>query len=347
MTTGLQFPVLAEEGRDHALVDVLALANRAPFYRTRWRRASPGDGPDALSVLPVITPDEWSRALRRNPRQVVADLPALWTLTRYAGRDLWFPVAHRDLPVAASAAAAAMRLAGIRDGDRILAVLPPAPSIWNGLPYLLLQSDLAVEILPLCVDTVTFKPSLAAFPIARGPKVFLASPVLGADLARLAGALPIWERTVFYEDAAAFEDPTPGAFGNTDTSGTNAAVRLLALPGCPAPIGRCGAGAWHLPAAAALAEIHPRTLAAGARPQVRLLADAPQHERGVLVVTTFTHAAPLVRFVTDLAIRAPGSHSCACGDPSPRFYPGAGPLEVASAGPDGDPQATLPVVPPP
>ncbi len=284
---------------DH-VAETLALAWRSPFYRRRWRRRPGTAGATDLSSLPVTTPAEWQRAVRRNPRDVLSDLPALWTLTRHQGCDLWCPVGHRDLPAAAANAASGLRRAGIRAGDRILAVLPPAPSVWNGLPYLILESNLSVEFLPLSIDTLMYKPSLAAFPIARQPGVFLASRALAADLARLAGPLPAWPRTVLFGDGA------PGE-------------RLLALPGYPAPVGRCEAGAWHLPEDAGLVEIQPAEIAAGDHPDLRGASDAREGERGVLVLTTFTRAAPLVRLATGITVRAAGPAPCACGDRALRF----------------------------
>ncbi len=296
--------------QERAVSRVIDLAWRAPFYRRRWRRPPSSSGLAALSTLPVITPEDWHAAGRRNPGELLAGLPALWTLARLQGRDVWFPAAHRDLTAATVHAAAAMRQAGVGDGDRILAVLPAAPSAWNALPYLLLQSDLAVECLVLSIETVTFKPSLAAFPIARRPTVFLASEASAAELTRLAGPLPpIALRIVC------------GDMGDVKNAG------LIGLAGCLAPIGRCASGAWHLPVSAALAEILPGAdILPGESdsrtrphepPHVQRLADAPAGERGRLVLTTFTHAAPLVRFATGLRIRAPGPAPCACGDPNP------------------------------
>ena len=206
--------------------EAITLAWRTRFYRRRWHRAPTGSGPPTLGSVPVTTPAAWEHAVRRNPGDVITDVPALWTRTRHADRDLWFPIGHRDLPRAVAHAEAALRRVGVNDGTRMLAVLPPAPSMWNALPYLLLESNLAVEILPLSLDTVTYKPSLAAFPLARQPDVFLASRVLAAELARLAGPLPTWRRTILYLDGG------PLLFDE----------RLLALPGCCAPIARCDAG---------------------------------------------------------------------------------------------------------
>jgi phenylacetate-coenzyme A ligase PaaK-like adenylate-forming protein len=289
-----------EDDVTHRITETLALAWGSPFYRRRWRRRPGVAGQTELSSLPLTDLAEWRRAVRRDPESVVSDLPALWTRSRHQGHDVWFPVSHRDLPAVAVNAASGLRRAGVRDGDRILAVLPPAPSVWNSLPYLILESDLSVEFFPLSIDTLAYKPSLAAFPIARQPDVFLASRALAADLARLAGPLPAWPRTVFFGD---------GGHGE----------RLMTLPGYPAPVGRCEAGAWHLPEDAGLAEIQPVDITAGAQPGLRRVSDAHDGECGVLVLTTFTRAAPLVRMATGIRVRAAGPAPCPCGDPAPRF----------------------------
>ncbi len=294
--------------------EAITLAWRTRFYRRRWHRAPTGSGPPTLGSVPVTTPAAWEQAVRRNPGDVLTDVPALWTRTRQADRDLWFPIGHRDLPRAVAHAEAALRRVGVNDGTRMLAVLPPAPSMWNALPYLLLESNLTVEVLPLSLETVTYKPSLAAFPLARQPDVFLASRVLAAELARLAGSLPTWRRTILYLDGG------PPLFDE----------RLLALPGCCAPIARCDAAGWHVPRDAGVAEIHPDGFDAGA-PPVRPVAGAAEHERGVLVFTAFSSVAPVVRFATGLTIRAAGPHPCPCGDPAPRFF--------LDGSPDGSPRS--------
>src|SRR5688500_12834627 len=117
-------------------------------------------------------------------------MPALWTLVGCAGRDVWTPLAHADLAAASAQAATAQRPPGIHDGDRFLAVLPAAPSSWNALPYLILRSDLAVEFLTVSLETLRFKPDLAAFPILRGPTVLLTSRQAMMELVQLIGALP-------------------------------------------------------------------------------------------------------------------------------------------------------------
>ncbi len=308
---------------DHAIAAVLERAWQAPFYRRRWGRPPSVTGMAALSSLPVITPEEWATAIRRNPAQVLGGAPALWTLITCAGRDAWFPLAHEDVPVASAQAAAALRRAGVRDGDRLLAVLPGAPSSWNALSYLVIESDLEAEFLVVSMDTLKFRPDLAAFPFAQKPPVLLAPHAAAAELVSVAGPLPPARLRLFYGDA---REAGPGVA--VEGAGDGGALNLIALPGCLAPISCCPFGAWHLDPAALLAEILLEGPAAGkpagrAGSAVRELADAPAGATGTLVLTTFTRAAPLVRFATGLRVRAPGLHGCACGDPNPRMLLGA------------------------
>lgn len=281
---------------------VLRLAWNAPFYRRRWGRLPAGDGQEALAPLPVIAPGEWQAAIRRHPAHVLVGTPGLWTLVTCAGHPVWTPVAHSDIAEAAGHAAAAMRLVGIGDGDRIAAVLPAAPSSWNALSYLVVRSDLAVEFLSVSLETVRFKRDLIAFPFGQRPDVLLASRRALEELAQISGPLPAVDRTVFYSDGAAADDP---------------AVDLLAVPGCLAPIGRCRGGAWHLDPGVVFAEILTTDHDAG-RPAIHSPAAAPAGDEGTLVVTTFTRAAPLVRLDTGLRARAPLPEPCPCGDAWPR-----------------------------
>jgi hypothetical protein len=281
---------------------VLRLAWNAPFYRRRWGRPPAGDGQEALASLPVIAPGEWQTAIRRHPSQVLVGTPGLWTLITCAGQPVWTPLAHRDIEAAAGHAAAAMRLVGVQDGDRIAAVLPAAPSFWNALSYLVVRSDLAVEFLSVSLETVRFKRDLIAFPFGQRPDVLLASRRAVEELAQISGPLPAVDRTVFHSDGAATED---------------SAVDLLAVPGCLAPVGRCRGGAWHFDPGVVFAEILTTDQGVG-RPAIHSLATAPAGGEGTLVVTTFTRAAPLVRLDTGLRARAPLAAPCPCGDAWPR-----------------------------
>ncbi|OFX35555.1 MAG: hypothetical protein A2Z07_08260 [Armatimonadetes bacterium RBG_16_67_12] len=281
---------------------LLRLAWNAPFYRRRWGHPPAGDGGEALSSLPVVTPGEWQAAIRRDPSHVLVGTPGLWTLVTCAGHPVWTPVAHGDIAAAAGHAADALRRTGIRDGDRIAAVLPAAPSSWNALSYLVVGSDLAVEFLSVSLETVRFKLDLVAFPFAQRLDALLTSRRAAEELAQISGPLPAVARTVFYSDGAATE---------------NLDVDLLAVPGCLAPIGRCRGGAWHLDPGVVFAEILTADDRAG-RPAIHSLATAPSGVEGTLLVTSFTHAAPLVRLDTGLRARAPLPAPCPCGDAWPR-----------------------------
>ncbi|MGQ0569122.1 MAG: hypothetical protein ACT4P5_06260 [Armatimonadota bacterium] len=288
-----QEPRTAGGGIDAAITDVLTLAWRAPFYRRRWGRRPSGAGTEALSRLPVIAVEDWQRAIRRDPAQVLAGMPALWTLVGCAGRDVWTPLAHADLVASSAQAASALRKAGIHDGDRIFSVLPAAPSSWNALPYLILRSDLAVEFLTVSLETLRLKPDLAAFPISRDPTVLLTSRQAMMELVQLIGALPSGARTVFYGDAA---DPDPG-------------VSLAALPGCLAP-GSRPSGTWCFDPFVMLPEIIVEGAssiegASGAAGALLPVGDAPVGTTGSLVITTFSQAGPLIRVATGIRLQTP------------------------------------------
>lgn len=282
------------------LTDLLAHASRAPFYRRRWA-SRPGakhgrPGVAALTGLPIIRPDEWQRAVRADPRQVLCQTPGLWTLVACGGHRVWTAASHDDVLAAPPLVAAALRQAGLLEGDRVLALLPGAPSSWNALPYLVLKSDLRAEFLVLSIETLTYRPEMAAFAYGRQPRAFLASHTGTSTLEGLAGPVPAVERTVWYGDPAAGE---PG-------------IHLLALPGLLAPIAACPAGTWHLDPAVAVGEV---LVGAG----LQTLAGAWDGP-GDLVLTTLTRAAPLVRLRTGLQVyRAAAPCSCASTQPGFRL----------------------------
>jgi hypothetical protein len=203
-----------------------------------------------------------------------------------------------------------MRLVGIRDGSRIAAVLPAAPSSWNALSYLVVRSDLAVEFLSVSLETVRFKRELIAFPFGQRPDVLLASRRAVEELAQISGPLPPVARAVFFSEGTASEE---------------LGVDLLAVPGCLAPIGRCRGGAWHLDPDVVFAEILTADGGAG-RGVTHSVATAPAGAGGTLVVTTFARAAPLVRLDTGLRARAPLPEPCPCGDARPRVLLAEGAL---------------------
>jgi len=287
---------------------LLDRAATLPLYRAHWH----GRTPRALEEAPFVSAWAWRRMVKRHAGALIR--PAvLWALHPVPGDDpVWIPFAHDDVAAEARRALDVFRDAGLRPGDVVLSVAPEGPWVGNALPFLMAAADslvpdrppLGVQVLPLAVLTVTFRPDLTLFPFRRLPTVLVGSSVdlhAIADFARAAGAPPLRCRLLLLSGPAT--DPTVvRSFAET-------CVSLLHLPGALAPFaGRPdGPGVW-LPGDKVRAELIPdaewgRSIQDPAYVPRALPAAAAQGFSGELVVTVDSEALPVIRFRTQERVR--------------------------------------------
>ncbi len=288
-----------------ALLDRVAAL---PPYRAHWH----GRAPRTLEEAPFMTAWAWRRMVIRHARALIR--PAvLWALFPVPGDDpIWMPFAHDDVVAEARRALDVFRDAGLRPGDVVLSVAPEGPWVGNALPFLMAATDslvpahppLDVQVLPLAVLTVTFRPDLTLFPFRRLPTVLVGSAAdlhAIADFARAAGAPPLRCRLLLLSGPAT--DPaTVRGFAET-------CVSLLHLPGALAPFGGRAdePGVW-LPQDKVRAELIPdaewgRSIQDPAHVPRARPAAAAQGLSGELVVTVDDQALPVIRLRTQERVR--------------------------------------------
>lgn len=279
---------------------------RTELYRSVWAGRAPGTIADA-PVLPVW---QWRRYVHeRAPRSLLTE-PALWVLYPVPGDDpMWVPFGPADLERGAATARSMLADAGVRTGDSVLAVAPPAPWAGNTLPYLFSATDRLsageplASVFPLSVATVEYKADLTVFPFSRRPTVIAGARADIDALLELAGKAGLQRPRFRLALIAGSMASVPPA----DLSESTAA--LIYLPGLFAPAGGRPdePGIWLSPETAYVELIPDEEWSRSTQdpsrvPAIRTAAEAVGTS-GELVVTVDNSVLPVVRLRTALRVR--------------------------------------------
>ena len=315
----------------------LERAGRSSLFADRLPRSLKLCGRDELRALPFTTADHLRTVLRgRGLRRLAAAPPYLWLCSASAADRKWAPQAPEDLQRTMGILARVIRMLGLAPSEVLLVISQPAPLFQNSLPYLLMYADrwdtgLHLE---LVVGTMAMAEhnNWPEFAVRRQASTLIARPsdalALSARFARAGGegltlprqAFQRLRRGLFYgENLEPHRARLQGEFGLE-------AFACYASVEYPYYACECAAhSGLHVWLDVSIPEIIPDQEAARAssdrryQPMSFFLDQAPAGLEGELVVTTFAHSLPMIRYRTGDRVRVVSTEPCACTCTHPRI----------------------------
>ncbi|MGQ9681684.1 MAG: phenylacetate--CoA ligase family protein [Anaerolineae bacterium] len=315
----------------------LERAGRSSLYADHLPRALKLGGRDELRALPFTTADHLRAVMRgRGLRRLATEAPYLWLCSASAADRKWTPQAPEDLQRTMGILGRVIRMLRLVPSEVLLVISQPAPLLQNSLPYLLMYADRwdTRRNLELIVGTMAMAEpnNWPEFAVRRQASMLIARPsdalALSPRFARAGGegftlprqAFQRLRRGLFYGECL-----EPYRVRLQDEFGLEAFACYASLEypyyacECPAHAGL------HVWIDLSIPEIIPDQQVARAcsdrhyRPMSFFLDQAPAGLEGELVVTTFAHSLPMVRYRTGDRVRVVSTEPCACGCTHPRI----------------------------
>ena len=313
----------AVEGR-LAAGGVLARAARSALYRRAWGADADAFAAvttyDGLRALPFVAgPDLRSMQIETDPAAwPCVDHVRLWISTSgTTGTPKWIPIADADLEDGEESSDNVLISIGVYHPDRLAFGLnAPAPYYTDMLSYTTLPHALR-RGLPgqgLVTSIVEIAHCLE-FALRQDPGAFCAFPSVAMALAEgMIARLPELVRQLApYRQAIreAWGMESVEVFGMSELRGGFSECEVQ--QGMHIWLHRC------LPEVIPLVELEREQQGAGPPPVAQPLWQSPPGLVGELVLTSYGHAFPLVRYRTGDLIEVVDSAHCPCGRPDPRL----------------------------
>jgi phenylacetate-CoA ligase len=305
------------------------------------------DGKQLRAMQLKTDPEEWFAEGR----------PRLWFSTSgTTGTPKWIPFSDQDLKECEEITLRPLEAMGVlRPGESMMDTMAPAPFFSDFMPYIVLASALRqgmhVEKTAICF--LEAERSML-FALRRQPEALASFPSISMALAEgmeqgmpdivrqmLKGRKWLSEPLIFLLRNVVHPKPRHmlhykwGTFCGEPLSPYREAIRrswgvegyeVYALSELPVPSSECRAqDGIHLWLDLVLPEIIPeseldREREGNGQPAALPIWEAPAGLTGELVLTSFSHILPLVRFRTSDMAQVVGSGRCACGSCHPRVH---------------------------